>query len=243
MPEEQLILIVAAASVGVVHTLIGPDHYLPFITLARAREWSLPRTVAVTMLSGIGHVAGSVLLGFLGLALGWALGGLERFEALRSEIAGWLLLAFGIAYLFWGLRQAYLARPHSHRHIHADGTVHLHQHTHHAEHGHLHDADAGFEAKSVLKGATAWSIFIIFVLGPCEPLIPLLMYPAASGQPVGIAIVVAVFALTTVTTMTTLVIIGRAGLQRLPAGHWERWSHAAAGAIIAACGVAITLGL
>jgi len=243
MPGEQIILVGAAASVGVVHTLIGPDHYLPFITLARARNWSLARTVGVTMLSGLGHVAGSVLLGFLGLALGWALGGLERFEAMRGEIAGWLLLAFGIAYLVWGLRQAYKARPHSHRHSHADGTVHLHRHSHRGEHSHLHDAGAGLETKSLLKGATAWSIFIIFVLGPCEPLIPLLVYPAASGRSLGIVIVVAVFALTTVATMTTLVVIGRAGLERLPAARWERWSHAVAGAIIAACGLAMQFGL
>jgi ABC-type nickel/cobalt efflux system permease component RcnA len=240
---DQLLLVGAAASLGVVHTLIGPDHYLPFISLSRARGWSLKRTIAITLASGLGHVAGSILLGFLGLALGWALGGLERFESLRGEIAGWMLLAFGLAYLAWGLRHAYRSRPHSHSHTHADGTVHLHHHSHHGHHGHLHAPQTEQEAPQLLGSATAWSIFIIFVLGPCEPLIPLLMYPAASGQPLGIATVVAVFSLTTLATMTSLVVVGRASLARLPTGRWERWSHAAAGAIVAACGLAIQFGL
>ena len=33
-------LLAAAFGVGVVHTLLGPDHYLPFIMLAKARGWS-----------------------------------------------------------------------------------------------------------------------------------------------------------------------------------------------------------
>ena len=41
-----------AASIGVVHTLLGPDHYLPFVALARTRRWSTARTAAVTAACG-----------------------------------------------------------------------------------------------------------------------------------------------------------------------------------------------
>lgn len=242
MSDEQILLMASAASIGVVHTLIGPDHYLPFITLARTRRWSLLRTVGVTLASGLGHVAGSVLLGALGISLGWALGGLERLEAFRSEMAGWILFAFGLAYLSWGLRQAYRSRPHSHVHTHADGIVHEHGHAHNREHAHVHHPPEA-DSRKMLRGATAWTLFLVFVLGPCEPLIPLLMYPAATGSATGVAIVAAVFALATLATMTTVVIVGRASLDLLPTGRWERWSHAVAGAIVAACGLGIQLGL
>jgi len=33
-----LSVLLAAAGVGIVHTLLGPDHYLPFLTLARVRH-------------------------------------------------------------------------------------------------------------------------------------------------------------------------------------------------------------
>ena len=108
MPAETGILIATAATIGVVHTLLGPDHYLPFVALARSRSWSLRRTVAVTAVCGVGHVLGSIALGFLGLAFGWALSGLVDFAALRGTVAGWLLLAFGLAYTAWGVRRALL---------------------------------------------------------------------------------------------------------------------------------------
>lgn len=242
MSDEQVLLVGTAATIGVVHTLIGPDHYLPFITLARARRWSLARTVGVTLVSGLGHVAGSILLGALGIALGWALGGLEDLEALRGQMAGWLLLAFGLAYFAWGLRQAVRNQPHAHVHVHADGTVHDHVHVHDPAHGHPHEEPADGSRK-LMQGATAWTLFLVFVLGPCEPLIPILMYPAATGSTISVVAVTVVFASSTLLTMTAAVVIGRAGLALLPDGRWERWSHATAGAIVAGCGLAIQLGL
>ena len=34
------VLLVSALSIGFFHTLLGPDHYLPFILLSRSRNWS-----------------------------------------------------------------------------------------------------------------------------------------------------------------------------------------------------------
>lgn len=238
--DELLFLGATAASVGFVHVLVGPDHYLPFITLARARNWSALRTATVTLACGVGHVAASILLGSLGIALGWTLGGLERVEAWRGALAGWLLLGFGLAYLAWGLRQAHRRRPHRHWHSHADGTLHDHRHTHRAEHAHLHEAPAEEGRRARL---TPWALFLIFVLGPCEPLIPLLMIPASGRDGTGIAVVALAFAAATLATMTAVVLAGRLGAARLADGAWQRWAHATAGLIIALCGLAIQLGL
>ena len=241
MVAETGVLLATAASIGVVHTLLGPDHYLPFVALARSRAWSLRRTVAVTTMCGVGHVIGSIALGFVGLGLGWAVSGLVDVEAVRGIFAGWLLLAFGLAYTAWGVRRALRGRPHAHVHAHADGTLHLHPHHHReAEHGHPHDRpERGLRA--VLG---PWTLFVIFVLGPCEPLIPLLMYPAAGGSWLDVAAVAGVFAVATIGTMLTVVVAGALGLARLRLGPGsERWSHAFAGAALAACGLAVTLGL
>jgi len=37
---EFVALCATAAGVGVIHTLLGPDHYLPFAAMARAGDWS-----------------------------------------------------------------------------------------------------------------------------------------------------------------------------------------------------------
>jgi len=248
MTEPLTILAATAASIGLVHTLIGPDHYVPFIALAGARKWSLSKTLGVTAACGAGHVLGSVVLGGLGILLGVALGGLELFEGFRGEIAGWLLLGFGLAYLAWGLRQAYRNRPHTHWHGHADGSLHEHTHTHQKEHAHVHaaaeEAPRDGQAKSMTgKRITPWVLFLIFIFGPCEALIPVLMYPAAEGSWRGVALVVAVFGLTTIATMLVTVAVGYLGISRLPLGRLERFSHALAGLALVACGLAIQLGL
>jgi nickel/cobalt exporter len=226
-----------AAFIGFAHTAAGPDHYIPFIAMARAGRWSLPRTVGVTLVCGVGHVAGSLALGALGIALGLAVGKLAWFENMRGNVAGWLLLGFGLAYAAWGVRRLYRSRPHSHLHVHADGTVHAHPHAHEGEHVHVHAAD-----ESATR-MTPWILFTIFVFGPCEPLIPLLMYPAAKLSMAGVALVTAVFAAATLATMTVAVALGYVGLTRVPLARIERYTPLAAGLAIAACGAAVQLGL
>ena len=61
-----------------------------------------------------------------------------------------------------------------------------------ADHLHVHDVNAGL---------TPWALFVILLLGPCEPLVPLLMVPAASGGWATVAAVAGVFALATIATM------------------------------------------
>jgi sulfite exporter TauE/SafE len=234
MNQELTILVGSAAAIAAVHTLLGPDHYLPFIALSRARRWSLSKTLLITSLCGLGHVAGSIILGIIGIAAGITLRHLELFESHRGEVAAWLLMAFGLAYAVWGLVRALRGREHAHVHIHADGTRHSHVHAHQADHAHPHDERGRL---------TPWVLFIIFVFGPCEPLIPLLMYPAAAiGTPATI-LVAAVFGIVTIATMLGVVLVASLGLSFVSLERLGRYSHALAGATVFLCGVAIQLGL
>jgi sulfite exporter TauE/SafE len=234
--NEIIVLAGTAATLGLVHTLVGPDHYLPFVVLSRARNWSTVKTAVVTLLCGIGHVLGSIALGFIGIALGIAVFRLEAIESSRGEIAAWLLIGFGFAYFAWGLRKAVRRRHHEHVHPHEDGKDHSHSHKHTQEHTHVH--------MSSYRSLTPWILFTIFVFGPCEPLIPLVMYPAAKDNMVGVAIVASIFGLVTVATMLATVLTSSYGLSKLPLQHVERYSHAFAGLSIFLCGGAIKfLGL
>ena len=232
-----LVLLGTAGFIGFFHTLTGPDHYVPFVALARAGRWSLPRTVGITLACGVGHVASSIVLGVLGIGLGIAVGKLEWFEGLRGNLAGWLLLGFGLAYLAWGLKRAVRNQPHTHRHAHPNGTVHAHAHQHAGEHVHAHGT--GQRAQSM----TPWILFTIFVFGPCEPLIPILMFPAAKLSPWGVAWVCLVFGVCTLATMTTIVVAVCLGLTRVSFARLGRYGHAIAGLAVAACGAAIQFGL
>ncbi len=230
------VLLAAAVSIAFFHTLIGVDHFLPFVVLGRAQSWSLKKVLAVTALCGVGHVLGSVVLGFVGIGIGVAIGQLEWLESFRGSVAAWLLIGFGTAYAAWATWRALRGRTHTHAHTHADGSLHTHDHSHQREHAHPHGNAA--------RTTTYWSLFVIFVMGPCEPLIPLLMAPAAESGWWEVAMVAGVFGVTTIATMTGLAAIGYFGLRWASIPWLERWSHALAGAAIALSGVAIqTLGI
>ena len=70
MKAELNALIITAASIGFFHTILGPDHYLPFIMMSWARKWSALKTFLITFLCGLGHIASSVVLGLIGVAMG-----------------------------------------------------------------------------------------------------------------------------------------------------------------------------
>jgi len=229
---EPLLLLGTTAAVAVAHTLLGPDHYLPFVAMARARDWPRAKTIRITLLCGLGHVAGSVLLGFVGVGLGLSLASLSEFESLRGSLAAWALILFGLVYAAWGIRIAVRAERHSHRHVHRDGSSHRHEHDHHASHLHVHE-------RSAFGGLTSWALFSAFVLGPCEPLLPMMLYPAATGSPAQIAAVIAVFTAFTLATMVGTVLFASAGVARLGVLPGARFAHAVAGLLVCGCGVAI----
>jgi ABC-type nickel/cobalt efflux system permease component RcnA len=234
MTPELAMLSLSAAAIAFVHTLLGPDHYLPFVAMARARGWGLGKALRITLVCGVGHLAGSVALGLLGIALDIHLATLTWLEDMRANLAAWLLIAFGLAYLAWGLRQAYRRRPHTHWHQH-DGITHSHEHRHQSGHLHVHAA-AGQRGS-----LTPWVIFVIFVLGPCEPLIPLLLYPAAREDLAGVLLVTLVFGVITVLTMTAAVAIALRGLETVKIKRLEPYGHALAGFAILACGLGVAL--
>jgi nickel/cobalt exporter len=234
MTPEISMLAFSAAAIAFVHTILGPDHYLPFVAMSKARGWSMAKALRITLVCGIGHLAGSVLLGVLGITLGLQLSSVAWLEGFRGNLAAWLLVGFGLAYMAWGLRHAHRNRPHTHWHHH-DGLTHLHEHTHHEAHAHVHDQQAG------AKSLAPWLVFIIFVLGPCEPLIPLLMYPAARESAGGVIVVTLVFGFVTVLTMLLSVGIALLGLKSVKLHKLEPFAHAVAGGTILACGLGIIL--
>jgi len=231
MNEGLTVLLSTAVGIGFLHTLIGVDHSLPFVVLGRAQGWSVRKLLTITALCGLGHVMSSVVLGFVGIGLGVAEERLEWIETCRGEISAWLLIGFGLAYASWALYRSMRNRPHRHAHFHADEGSHAHEHRHQSEHLHPHQLDR--------RALTIWTLFIVFVFGPCEPLIPLLMVPALQHQWYGVVLVAVVFGITTVGTMVLVVLAGFLGLRPSFFSFFERHVHVVAGLMIAASGIVI----
>jgi nickel/cobalt transporter (NicO) family protein len=241
MNPEILSLSIAAAWTGFVHCVCGPDHYVPFVAMSRVGSWSLRKTLLITFVCGIGHVMGSAILGFIGIALGLIVFQLEQAESARADIAAWGLFGFGVIYTLIGLLHA-LRRDLREPTWNSDG----------ASPGNNSDeASTGSEIAEQSKGAavlnhqqslTPWILFVVFLFGPCEPLIPYLMVPAAKANMWGVAWVTFLFGATTLITMTTLVALIYRGTLALRFHALQRWGHAVAGLVVMVCGGAMLSG-
>jgi cadmium resistance protein CadD (predicted permease) len=143
----------------------------------------------------------------MGIFLGFSLSKLERMEGRRGEVALWLLIGFGIAYMIWGLKKA---KEHHHREINNE------------------------ELKA--KTVALWTIFAITVLGPCEPLIPLVFLGYNYGWQ-GVISVSAIFSIITIIMMLVQSMFAFMGIQLIKSDIIERYSHALAGFVIALTGI------
>ncbi|MGE5429043.1 MAG: hypothetical protein ACM3O8_14210 [Methylococcaceae bacterium] len=229
--NELNVLLLTALSLGFIHTLLGPDHYLPFIVLSRARKWSLAKTLWITALSGFGHIAGSVLLGIAGVALGISLSRLELIEAHRGSLVAWMLIIFGLFYTLYGV--IHFVHKGHHRHLPKfllPKSIRKYRHLPITEEE---------ETKADTTRLTPWILFLIFVFGPCEVLIPLLIFPAAQHDWIGIFSVATLFGIATISTMLFTVFIGYTGISMIRFKQVERYMHMIAGSVIMLSGIGI----
>ena len=208
--QELIRSVTLAVSVGFFHVLLGPDHYLPFIALARAGKWSKRKTFLITFLGGLAHILSAVLLGVAGIYLGAEFSKIKAIESMRGDLAGWAFIAFGLVYFVWGMRKAFKNKI----------------------------------QKEATGNAILWIPIAIFVLGPCEPLIPVMMYAAVKGGMAAVVFVSFIFGIVTVTTMLGVVFAASFGFNLLPMKNMQRYTHSFAGLTICLCGLAIQfLGL
>lgn len=233
MEPSAFFLLITAASIGIMHTTLGPDHYIPFIALSRAQKWSFKKTVLITILCGLYHVLSSIIIGLIGFAFGIALEHLETVESTRGEIATWLLIGFGLFYFIWGLKIAF---SHNHSHLHSIVD----------KQNHPHNSNSSFFDKlvhflKIKNQSTIWILFIIFIFGPCEVLIPLFMYSASQHNFTIAGLVAIVFGIFTISTMVVIVSLSIKGLSLIKTKALERYSHAIAGFTIFICGISIKL--
>ena len=209
----------AAFLTAVIHTIMGPDHYLPFVAIAKSRGYSLKKTLLWTFACGIGHIASALVIAILFIYFSHWLSA-ENFawvEENRGDIAAYALIGLGAAYLLWALRHRWLCRH--------DGCTHRHL--------------PGPDGK---KSITVWVIFIIFVLGPCEALLPILTASSVLGVSAVVSSTV-IFSVATIATMMLAVTLGILGINALRFNRLEAYAHEIAGGTVMACGLAIICGL
>lgn len=200
------VLFISTVSIAFFHAL-APDHWMPFAAIGKAQKWSKSKLLWITFISGLGHVGISVIFSMIGILLGFSLSRLKGIEGYRGEIVLWLLIGFGIAYMIWGIKKA---KEHSHE-------------------GLSHDEQRA-------KTTAVWTMFAVIILGPCEPLVPLVFLGYNYGWP-GVIAVSLIFSVITIMMMLAQSLLAFMGIQLIKNDIAERYSHAFAGLVIALTGV------
>ncbi len=91
-------LLVAAATVGILH-MSAPDHWATLIILGRISKWNRTRLMGVGVMTAVGHVALSLLLGFAVLYVGIAFS--QQASLYLTEATGATMVVAG---LFYGVK-------------------------------------------------------------------------------------------------------------------------------------------
>ena len=222
MTQAGLALVATTIITAIVHTLI-PDHWLPFVLVARAEGWTPRRTMMLTAVSGLMHVTLSIALG---LAIVMAGRGAERaMDGLHDRLewlSGWMLVAFGLAYTGWFLLRG--------GHVHSFG---IHPH---------HDAEEHQPPgrRMRLKDLSGYTLTFVVGFNPCILLIPLVLGAAQLSALTLVAVSVA-FAFRTIGSMVIVTRLGLHGTSRLTSPFLTRYGEALSGALIALTGAAVLL--
>lgn len=223
-------LIFTAVVTAVLHTLTGPDHYLPFIALGKSRDWSLGKTAVITAVAGVIHVLGTVALGLVFLWVAMDLQLLEGITEFRGTFASWALLGFGAVYTLWGL---FHGLQHKGTRVHSHGSDSL-----------MHRLARFLQGRVDPQKANLLvnvAVFAIFAFGPVEPLITLIMIPSAAfGLGTAVAISLVFLAAKTL-TMVVMVLGSLKGLKFLPPVLHNQ-GHTLAGLTLVFSGTFMVLG-
>lgn len=218
-----LALMITAGTVGAVHSL-APDHWVPFAALARARGWSPMRTARLAFVCAAGHVTVSAIFGVLAVVIGKE--AVSAFGTTLAAAVPLMLIAFGAVYMIWALWRA-TRRELLHQADHLEGTPHGHGHGHHHQHRHG-------------RGATEWSLFLLFCADPCVALIPMIVAASARGWG-SVGAVIAVYEIATIAAIVLLVQIAHAGARQLRFAWFDRFGDAIAGGMILTVGTLVTV--
>ncbi|MCB1043125.1 MAG: hypothetical protein KDC35_09310 [Acidobacteria bacterium] len=195
-------LYISTSLIAALHAL-APDHWIPLVQLSTAQGWPSRKRLWMTVLAGMGHVGGSVLIGCVGVLLGISLSQAAWFENQRGFVAGLLLIGFGLAYTVWGWRNL---------------------------------ADRGHHTRRRFGAA----LVLTLVLGPCEPLIPLMFLAYAFGwfAIIGVGLL---FGVITIAMMVSQVSLASLGIERGRRLKHLLSSHVTTGFGIVITGLAVML--
>ena len=108
IPSQKLAIFSGSLLLSFFHAFI-PSHWLPVLAVARRESWTTAQTLRVTLLAGLAHSLGTVLLGLVLASAGRAFS-IDN-QAFIHVAAPVLLIGLGVFYIY---------QHHTHHHFHLE---------------------------------------------------------------------------------------------------------------------------
>lgn len=207
-------------AVAFLHAAI-PTHWLPFVLVARARHWSVGKTLGIVAGAGVGHVA---LTTVLGLLIAWF--GFQLDESLGHAFP---LLTAGVLGLIGGYYAWRQWQGHGVCHHHPPGSEHAPSpacdtQTH--DHGHTHWDEELKDTPLIKPDGGDWAavsgLFVMLTLSPCEGFLPIYLSGVQFGWR-GFVVLSGILAVGAVGGMTLLTWLTLKGSAWLRIERFERY--------------------
>ncbi|TWS20571.1 hypothetical protein FK529_04295 [Tsukamurella asaccharolytica] len=229
-------LLLAAAGVGAGHAAL-PDHWVPLSVTARAQNHSRGRVLRTAATAGVVHVALSLVLGGIVIAVGVQFRSV--IERNQSLVVGGILIATGLAF---GIVE-FVGRGHGHSHDHAHHHGHEHHHGDAGAHLHPH----GDDRRNGGSPATGWGRFaglasFAAAASPDLTILPVFLAASALGGAAAVGTLVT-FSIGTVATMVGLTMLGAAAAQRLQSAWLDRFANLLTAAVLIVIGALIAVAV
>ncbi len=210
-------LVVGAGTAGIVH-MAAPDHWVTLSVLGRSRGWTRSKVLKTSLISSIGHVALSLVLGIAVAAIGIVF---SRFVSEYLDIViGIVMVAVG---LFVGTRPFILERKKDHD-----------------NNNHFERSKEKYNKESERKVVSNIGYFAVLgaALSPDPSIMPIFLASVPAGFYFLVELAI-IFAISSVLTLILLVQLGNMGfakaLEKIP----EKYNDSIVGFVIAAIGVFI----
>ncbi len=205
-------LLTAAALVGILH-MSAPDHWVTLVILGRISKWTRKRMFGVSIMTAIGHVALSILLGFAIVGLGMAFSQQVSLDITKGT--GAIMVVVGIIY---GVRELRAIETKDYQ------------------------KEAKEFSKGGETFVKRFSYFAVLgaALSPDLGILPIFLLAIPGGSSFALDVAV-VFALSSVLALSVLVWLGSTGMaktiERIPA----KYNNAVVGFVVAAVGFYVLL--
>ena len=201
-------VLAGALALSVIHGVM-PDHWIPLTMVSRTEKWSGREALLATVLVGIPHTTGTILLGIIVGLIGYEL---SSYEPVIGIVAPVILVILGLTYVFLDFKSSH--QRHNQKLVRTDALSE--------------------RSRFAVIVPLATALFF----SPCVSIVAYYFIVGGFGW-LGIAAVSAIYLVVTIVVMCLMVTLGLKGIEKIKWRFLEQHERLVTGIVLIILGILI----